>query len=228
MQLRFIESDMPLCLRPEDRFGKSVDVFDVLFFELATLTSFWAKSEKLYQGFSALGENARVGITFSLDKRFYRLEGELKTIKKEREQYLTLIEQIAPIEQVSQREHFREEIRSKVNVYGLNAQDLQKGLPFKLPPAPELCCEMFDISIGGLCLVGNEFFESAYEPLFLLEFKLGSKNSFLLPAKLVRKGQCPQTTLFNYDYGFGFIFDHDPKEKHRLSDAIFSSKLDRM
>ncbi len=52
-----------------------------------------------------------------------------------------------------------------------------------------------------------------------------AKERFLLPAKLVRKGNCPQTTLFRHDYGLSFLYEGVEREKTRLIDALFGVKL---
>ncbi|MCL1905488.1 MAG: hypothetical protein FWG06_00595, partial [Clostridiales bacterium] len=203
-------------------------VFDVRLYGMEAFNSFWVQSEELYNSFAAMGVKARLDITFSVENRSYRLAGELIDKRMEETLYLTLIEQIAPIEKVSNREHFREEMRLHVNVYELSPQSLQGEPMFKPSKTPVLSCEVFDISAGGVCLVNNDVFNSPSEPYFLLEFNLRGKDYFLLPSKLVRKGHCPQTSLFKFDYGFDFIFDQFPDEKHRLSDAIFSAKLERL
>jgi len=228
MQLRYIENGSFLQLRPEEYTLEHGRVFDVTFYGMQTFTSFWVKSEELYKSFPTLKKNMRLGITFQTEETSYRFTGEAIDANMEGSYYLTLIEQITPIEIVSRRTHFREEMILPTNVYGLAPESLHSALPRKAADAAEFTCEVFDISDGGICLVSNELFNSPYEPYFLVEFTLRGKDYFLLPAKLVRKGQCPQTTMFKYDYGFNFIFDHKPEEKHRLSDAIFSAKLDRL
>jgi len=228
MQLRFIERETPIQLRPEVYSTDYSELFEVSFYELATFTSFWVMGEDLYNNFANLGEKARMFINFSIDHRPYKFLGELKETRMEGNNHLTLVEQIAPIEPVSNRLHAREEIRLAAKVYKLAQEILRGGLPLKAPPKAEYLCEVFDISISGVCLVANELFDSTGESLYLLEFTLGEQDYFLLPAKLVRRGKCPQTTLFNYDYGFDFIFAHKPEEKYRLSDAIFRSKLNRL
>jgi hypothetical protein len=228
MQLRFLENDTPLQLRPEVYTPENSVLFDVLFHELATLNSFWVRSEELYNNFFSVEENTRYGITFVVDKRPYRLAGELKYVRLEDHYHLTLIEQVSPIEMVSRRANFRHEMRLDVNVYAIDPEHLNGEFPLTALEKLEFSCEMLDRSAGGVCLVSNEIFISPAEPYFLLEFALRGKEYFLLPARLVRKGQCPQSPLFKHDYGFDFIFGKFPDEKHRLSDAIFRAKLDKL
>lgn len=228
MQLRFIESDTLLQIRPEVYSPDHDEVFDVLFYGMSTHNSFWVQSEELYNNFLALGEKARVGVAFLVDDQPYRLAGELINTRLEGKYHLTLIEQITPLELISKRSQYRDEMRLNVRVYGLAPEDLDSTLPLVAPKKPEFSCEVFDISAGGVCLVSDNVFNSPFEPYFLLEFTISGKERFLLPAKLVRKGHCPQTSLFKHDYGFDFIFDKFPEEKHRLGDAIFSAKLEKL
>lgn len=74
-------------------------------------------------------------------------------------------------------------------------------------------------------MVSHDRLKCTSEPYALLEFSLGAKSDFLLPAKLVRKGDCPQTTLYKFDYGFEFDFIRAPEEKERLVMAIFNNKM---
>jgi hypothetical protein len=92
---------------------------------------------------------------------------------------------------------------------------------------PVFTAEAFDISTGGICLVSNKTLPKEYDPFYLIEFTLARTTNFLLPAKIMRRGSCPQTTLFSKDYGFKFIFDNIPQQKSRVSTAILKAKMFR-
>ena len=71
----------------------------------------------------------------------------------------------------------------------------------------------------------NILLSSKYDPYYLVEFALSEKDTFLLPAKLVRRSNYPRTKIGRYDYGFQVIYDKMPEEKARLTRAILHKKL---
>jgi len=224
LELRFVEYGLPMQVRKQSYDAVHGQVFHTEFYAAANPPCFWLKSEELYNSFPGLGVDTHLNITFDLERRSYRFSGELKGTRQEDGAYLTLLEQIEPIEEVSVRRDSRTEMRLEVSVYGL----IREPRPHKASEIAEMSCEVFDISAGGLCLVSNEYFHSPFEPYFMLEFNFRGKGYFLLPAQLVRKGSCPQTVLFAYDYGFNFLYDDFPGEKERLAAAIFDAQLEQL
>lgn len=225
MYLKFIEEGTLFNISEEAQNSKSAFTCEAFFHRLNTDTSFFAKGEALYQNAQRLGAGVRLTVNFFRGPNMYTFTGAAKGVKLDNGIALTLIEQVSGIEATSRREYDRTEMRRDIYVYGLAEDDLNSGNLRKASHRAEFVSDMFDISAGGLCMVSNEYLNSSYEPYFLLEFSLTAKDNFLLPAKLLRKGSCPQTTLYRYDYGFEFNFTHIPQEKDRLIMAIFNAKL---
>lgn len=200
--------------------GENVgDAYTASFYDLDTDTSFFADSEGLYGAFPDIAQGAELKVTFWLREHLYIFEGRAAALAPHIGRYTLLIEQTTPIAATSRRSDTRNEIRIPVNLYTLPHTAVELT-PYRVPECdPVFAAETFDISAGGFCLVSNAPLESD-EHLFLAEFNLSSKFDFLLPVKLLRKGNCPQTVLYHFDYGFLFIFDEAPNEKAKIAAAI--------
>jgi c-di-GMP-binding flagellar brake protein YcgR len=138
---------------------------------------------------------------------------------------LVMIEQLTEIKSFNRRKYDRDELRLKVNVYGV-PEAKTTGTRFEKPGnPPDMTDTTFDVSAGGICIITNTLLNSKFDPYFLMEFAFSEKDAFLLPAKLVRRANYPRTKIGRYDYGFQFIYDKIPDEKSRLTRAILNRKL---
>lgn len=207
----------------------SESAYDAVFYDVNSDMSFFAESEALYNDFQALGVNAALKVTFSRGGDMYNFTGRVKNAVVERGAYLTLIEQWSDIAFQSRRSDDRNEMRVGVRLFGLTQAAIDSADFRKISDDPEFSADTFDVSTGGLCLVANEYLSSKYEPYFLAEFTLNRKSEFLLPVRLIRKGNCPQTVMYRNDYGLLFMYESLPEEKARLSaaltDALFRERL---
>jgi hypothetical protein len=193
------------------------DAYTASFYDLDTDTSFFVISEGLCGAFPNLEQGCELKITFWLREHMYTFDGRAIGPAPQIDMFALLIEQMSPIAATSRRSDTRNEIRIPVNLYPYAAIG---PTPYRIPECdPAFMAETFDISAGGFCLVSNDPLYSD-EHMFLAEFNLSSKFDFLLPVKLLRKGNCPQTVLYHFDYGFLFIYDDAPNEKSRLAAAI--------
>lgn len=225
MQMKFIERDTVLFIYEEIE-GQSFDnVYEAKFYDIKDETTFFAQSTELYNAFQSLGKNANLRISFLRGANMYAFSGKARDVTIIGGARLMLIEQMTGLEATSRRKYDREEMKVDVQIFGLTEENLNSSNFKKANEIVEFVGETFDISAGGLCVVANRRLESAYEPYFLVEFTLNRKDKFLLPAKLVRKGNCPQTMLYRCDFGFQFVYDNIPHEKERLTTALFSAKL---
>lgn len=229
MELKFIEKGTILTIN-EATYGKVFDTtYRAAFNELVTEREFWAEGEELFHAFPDLREDLFLRISFLRFNSLFIFSGKaLKTaVRSNNGTFLTLIERISGIESSSRREYPRHEITLNVRLFGLSESALNAGI-FLRPRAgdkEEFSSLSFDISAGGISFVSNESLVSRFEPYFLAEFTLNSSDYFLLPAKLIRRGNCPQFVQYKYDYSFIFIYDNIPDEKNRLITAIFNAKL---
>ncbi|MDR1590001.1 MAG: hypothetical protein LBS51_07405 [Oscillospiraceae bacterium] len=219
MYLKFIERNTAMKVRVKTGGEDSGAEYTVSFYDLDTEMAFWAKSEALHNLVSASDTAPRVEVTFWLRENMYTFEGRAMGPAPHIDDCAVLIEQLSPILAISRRSDARNEMRIPVNLYDIAPEDMALERPRAPERAPVFTAETFDISAGGFCLVSNEPLVSS-GPLFLAEFSLSDKNDFLLPVRLLRKGDCPQTVLYHYDYGFLFIFDKLRDEKARIASAI--------
>ncbi|MCL2201482.1 MAG: PilZ domain-containing protein [Oscillospiraceae bacterium] len=210
----------------EEYEGRAVsDEFEAVFKYLETEKLFIVQSPELYEYYGKLNSKAHLIITFMTGSYSHTFIG--RAVEKQRSNGAVLIEQCNEISTINRRRHDRDELRVKVNVYGISQRKLN-ATHFDKPEAePELSDMSYDISPGGVCVIANVPFISKYDPYFLLEFSLGKteKDSFVLPARLVRRSNYPRTKVGRYDYGFEFIFDNLPDERGRVARAILSRKL---
>ena len=177
----------------------------------------------LYENYDRLNLGAQLNLSYESDSSVHSFIGLAK--EKLRGNGLVMIEQISDVETKSRRQFDRDEIRVRVNIYGL--QEAKITSPYFERPAcePDLTDITFDVSSGGLCVITNTLLSSKHDPYYLVEFSFSDKDSFILPSKIVRKSNYPRTKIGRYDYGFQFIFDSMPEEKSRLTRAILSKKL---
>jgi c-di-GMP-binding flagellar brake protein YcgR len=219
MFLKFIDRNTSMRIQTVVGDNGDGETYEALFGDLDTDTSFFAVCEGLYSAAPGLPEGTGLKITFWLHENLYVFEGRVSELAPHIGKNTLLIEQMTPIAATSRRSDTRNEVRIPVNLYTLAQGEIGKA-PYRIPERdPVFSAETFDISAGGFCLVSNVPLESD-EQLFLAEFSLSSKFEFLLPVKLLRKGNCPQTVLYHFDYGFLFVFDAIPNEKGRISAAI--------
>lgn len=136
-----------------------------------------------------------------------------------------VLRQLTEIVTIEKRQFGRDEMRIKVTIFGL--PESMRSAKVRIAPdaKPEFSDISYDISSGGLCVITNNILKSEHDPYYILEFSLTSRDSFFIPAKLVRRSNYPHTKLGKYDYGFQFIYDNVPEEKGRLTSAILSRKV---
>ncbi|MDR3278394.1 MAG: hypothetical protein LBT12_06430 [Oscillospiraceae bacterium] len=233
MYLKFIDRGTAMQIQQAASGAPSGTTYKASFYDFSDDTAFFAESEALYKDFEACGENTLFNITFGRGDDMYMFTGRAKRAVLNRGSYLTLIEQWSDILFQSRRSDDRNEMRVSVRFYGLSEENMKNGVFQKSDEQAEFTAETFDISAGGLCMVSNEYLDSKHEPYFLAEFTLnGGKSEFLLPVRLIRKGNCPQTALYRYDYGLLFVYDRCQEEKGRLSaaltDTVFREKLSKL
>lgn len=225
MHLKFWEKGTNLSIglyTGKDEIGEE---FGATFYELIDDMNFFAESAPLFNALRELLTPPKLKIAFFRGSNMFAFTGKCKALNVVDGRYLTHIEQASPIEQSSRRKDPREELNIRVSLYGLPESQLHQP-SYSLPgERPDFTSSTLNVSAGGLCLVSNDKLKSVHEPYFLASFSLGSKDHFLLPAKLVRRSNCPQTVLYKYDYGLFFLFDSMPEEKQRLQMSIFRAKL---
>ena len=224
MHLTFIEKGTPMTIVPGKVSGEGEASYDAAFYEMSSDTTFWARSKALYNAVASSDTGDRMLVAFSRTAYVYTFYARAVSVTVESGEYLIKIEQITGMEEVNRRSDHRDEITINVRLFGLKEADLMAKRFVKADSSPVFAGETFDVSSGGLCLVSNNALESHFEPYFLCEFAIG-KELFLLPAKLVRKGNCPQTMLFRHDYGLAFQLEGIVHERTRLINALFKLKL---
>jgi hypothetical protein len=226
MYLKFVERDTRMKMQMKADGEDTGAEYDASFYDLDTDLTFFARSEELYD-LADGGEDLPMNITFWLRENMYTFDGKLVGVAPHMGGHMVLVAQTSPISATSRRSDTRNEMRVPVNLYDISPDDMS-GHPRAPDGAPVFTAETFDVSAGGFCLVSNEPLISD-RLLFLAEFSLSEKSDFLLPVKLLRRGDCPQTVLYHYDYGFLFVFDNVPAERARvataITDAVFRSRL---
>jgi hypothetical protein len=227
MYLKFIDRNTQMKIRMKTDSEDGGAEYRALFYDLDTDLTFFARSEEIY-ALAGDAEGSLVNVTFWLRENMYTFEGKLIGAASHMGEHMVLIEQMSLIAATSRRSDTRNEMRIHVNLYEMTQKDMELEKPRIPESGPIYMAETFDVSAGGFCLVSNEPLMSD-GPLFLAEFSLSDKSEFLLPVRLLRKGNCPQTVLYHYDYGFLFVFDRIPGEKARvataITDAVFRSRL---
>ena len=178
----------------------------------------------LCDNFERVNPRPNLKIIFKSEPNMYTFTG--RAVEKQRDGHgLILLEQLSNIGTINSRRYIRDEFRLNVMLYGL-PEAMLANQHFKKPQnEPEMADVTYDISAGGLCIVSNTHLVSKHDPYYLVEFSLGEKDKFLLPAKLVRRSNYNRTKVGKNDYGFQFIFDNMPDEKGRLSRSILNKKL---
>jgi len=177
----------------------------------------------LYENYDRLNLGAQLNISYGNETIVNSFIGLAK--EKLRGNGLVMIEQLTDIETKSSRQFDRDEIRVNVKAYGLPEAKVSLAKLDMPTAAHDISDVSFDISSGGLCVVTNVLLSSKYDPYYQVLFSLTEKDSFNLPARLVRRSNYPRTKIGRYDYGFQFIFDNMPEEKARLTRAILNKKL---
>jgi hypothetical protein len=227
MLLKFIERDTAMKIQVIVNGENVGEAYTASFYDLDTDTLFFVRCHELYDRFPDLPPGAHLKVTFWLRENMYMFEGRPIELAPHMGSNSVLIKQTTDIDVSSLRRDARNEMSVLVRLYTFFPYGTASVADGELI----FTAETFDISAGGFCLVSNEPFE-AKELLFTAEFNLSGRSDFLLPAKLVRRGDSPQTVLYHFDYGFVFLFDDCPNEKSRLSaaitDALFRSRLARV
>jgi len=223
MNLIQIERGMKMTIYEDLQMRPVSEDFEAVFRQVEGDRHFVVLCPALYDSFARLQLGASLRISFTSDPNIYTFTGRAK--EKQRTRGLVLIEQLTDIETLSSRKYDRDEFRMRVMVYGLPESKLSDVVFEKPQGNPDMSDLTYDISAGGLCVVSNTLLSSKHDPYYAIEFMIGDKDRFVLPAKLVRRSNYPRVKVGKYDYGFQFIFDKMPDEKGRLSRAILSKKL---
>jgi len=199
------------------------DAYEALFRYEESEFYFVAQSADLFNAFQELGRYTPLIIAFESGQYIYTFTGRLK--EKMRGKDIVMLEQMDKIKSFNRRKCERDELRFNVKIYSLPEQRLASKR-YEVPlEEPAMSDTTFDISSGGMCVITNAVIEPEHKPYFLVAFSLPSKDSFLLPAKLVRDSAYHRTYIGKFDYGFQFLFEYVPSEETRLTTAIMSTKL---
>ncbi|MCL2125208.1 MAG: hypothetical protein FWH33_04375 [Oscillospiraceae bacterium] len=225
MVLRYIERGTNLQIKVKMALDGEDAIYDATFYDLYDIvneTSFIVQCSKLNRDYGKLDQEAMMSVSFTRGEYIYTLSGRASG-----KMYtdMVVIDMIGGIEETNRRTYERDEIRVEVKVYGLPEDQIPEAKYMKPIGRPALTDMSFDISSGGLSIISNIVLKSEFDPYYLIEFALGTWDTFLLPAKLVRSSNFARSKVGKFDYGFQFIFDHMPNEKARLSKSILNKKL---
>ena len=225
MRLGLIERGTRLKISVQDVQGIGGDTYEATFYDMHDLineSSFVVQSLELFRSFNKLDKNAVLDINFSVGATVHTFKGRAAG-----KMYndMIIIEQIDEIETLNRRVFQRDELCVDIRVYGLSEDKINESRYLRPEIPPVLADMSFDISAGGMCIITNAVLESEYDPYYLIEFSFSQKDTFLLPAKLVRRSRYARSKVGKNDYGFKFIFENMPDEMGRLTKAILSKKL---
>lgn len=223
MQLNFINKGTVFYISSGENGGNSDNLIETRFFEFKERNLFYAEGIELYNNFNNLA-NINLNVIFYREANMYSFTGKLVDITRRGNVYLTIIEQATDFQVSSRRKYARDELGLHVMLYEISELNLKNNKILKTD-APVFSGTTLNVSVGGLCLASNLRLYAKSEPYFLVEFTLNQKDTFLLPAKLMRKGNCPQTAVYKYDYGFQFLYEYVPQEEEKLTTALFTAKL---
>jgi len=223
MELQNLERGTKLVIYEELHKRAVSDEYDAVFRSYEGDKLIVVQNTWLYENFDRMNLGSQLNINYEHDSVNHTFIGKLK--EKLKTGGHVLIEQLTDIEKRDRRKIDRDEIRVKVNVFGLSEAKVSSQ-SFERPEGePDLVDTSFDISSGGLCIITNTLLSSKHDPYYLVEFSLSDKDKFLLPTKIARKSNYPRTKIGRYDYGFQFIFDNLAEEKSRLTRAILNKKI---
>ena len=199
--------------------------YEAVFRYYETGKLFTVHCPELYNSYNSLNPDAHLNISVFTQTNIHMFNGQ--AVEKQRSSGIVLIEQLTDIVTINRRRDERDEIRVRVRVYGLSEAQIKAPKMVYPDVDAEMSDMTYDISAGGVCIIANTLLSSKHDPHYLIEFSIGAndKESFLLPAKLVRRSNFPRTKIGRYDYGFQFLFDNLPNERGRLSRAILNKKL---
>ena len=177
----------------------------------------------LHANYERLNLGSQLNVGFEIDDVAYSFIAVAKS--KLRGGNQVVLEQLTDIETLEKRKFNRDELRVDVAIYGLPKSKVSSSSFNRPEVAPDLVDASFDLSSGGLCIITDTLLSSKHDPYYLLEFSLTAKDTFRLPARLVRRSNYPRTKVGKYDYGFQFFYDALPEEKGRLTTAILNKKI---
>ena len=227
MVLAYIVRGMKMSIFVEIDKRTVSDVFEADFKYLENDTVIAVQCAGLSGIYDNLNWDAQLHISYSDGPKKYSFKGRI--MDKKRGSDIVLIEQLSSIETVNRRQYERDEFRVSVRLFGIPNEKLDDLRVDLWSDEPEISPDMqemtFDISIGGLCIITDKKLASDNDPYYFVQFKIGDRDHFLLPSKLVRRSDYQRTKIGKYDYGFQFIFDKIPEEKKRLTKAILRRKL---
>ena len=225
MRLGLIERGTRLKIGVQDVSGIESDAYDATFYDMHDLineTSFIVQCLKLNRNLNKLDKNAVLDISFSIGATVHTFTGRAAG-----KMYndMVIIEQIDEIETVNRRKYQRDELHVELRLYELSEDKINES-KYASPQTPPVLVDMsFDVSSGGMCIITDASLKPEYDPYYLAEFSLGEKDTFILPAKLVRRSKYARSKVGKNDYGFKFMFENMPNEMGRLTKAILSEKL---
>ena len=225
MNLSYIPRGKSLQIYEEGGDPKRPATYSGNFYEAADGSSFYLKSAKLYRNFHDARHGTDLRISFFLGDVLYEFVGHVLRAGDDRGMNLLLVEQQSEIEPAQRRRYDREALAIHLQLYEIAEQDIQNVDLRQFARRVVFTGVTADISTGGLCMVSKERLDSPSGSYFLIEFILNKKERFLLPAKLIRKGDHPKINLYRYEYGFIFVFDHLPQDRERLTTALFMEKF---
>ncbi|MCL2574650.1 MAG: PilZ domain-containing protein [Defluviitaleaceae bacterium] len=222
MQLRFIPAGTRLDVQvsldgsraytEEILFGTFVDTYNDLLFSI--------ECPQLLKQSRVPEEGDFVRFTFFRGAESYTFEGKLSSIDTDFGKTLLYINAVSPIEKASRRKSQRIQVSLPAALY------IPAGDQNNMPGEFSCQCTTFDISAQGLCLLSNTKLDLRHGSDFVIEIRLPSYDPFIIPAKHIRTGNCPQLMQYRHDHAFGIDSETSSSKIYNLTLAIFQLKLE--
>ena len=200
------------------------DEYEAVYHYLESDVLFLVKCVEMFEDFDNINRESRMSINFKngpIDCTFYGIVKE-----KRGNSDILLMEQVSDIEENSRRKHARDEHHFDIRIFGMPEEKLKDPANYgKTGSHPDMTDTTFDISTGGLCVITNRTLKSEHDPFYLLEVTLSEKQTFRLPAKLVRISKNPRSKIGKVEYSFQYLNEMSVEEKSHLASAILQMKL---
>ena len=173
------------------------------------------EGDDLYEYCAALTSVAVFTVQFQRGSKEYTFEAKFERVLTINNVKLTEVIAVSMISVGPRRSTWRFGMMLDVNIYTKNENE---------DTNPDFTGQTYDISCDSIGIWSNGEILNT-NGRYNISFSLRTRDSFRIPAKLLRKKPAPKISLYKYDYVFIFEYTDDQRTKTRLLDSLIKSNL---
>ena len=215
MVFRLIEKGTVLDIEIADKLTGQTNRIKGEHYDIVKETVLLIESEMLYGYCASKEEPVSMTVTFYRGKNEYMFEARCDHVMIKNDRKLTEVTALSSISEAGRRATNRFGMLLDVELFERDDTGDVK---------PLFVGQSYDISCDSLGIWANFNIEQD-DRIYFTKFTLFHKDTFNIPAKLLRKKNAPKSSFYRYDYVFMFDYSEGLQSKKKLLDEFIINSL---